>query len=80
MNLPIMQRASDGELFEDFFTWVVEEEEVKKDRFLEDVINDALKSDYGAIPQGEGDRTSLTQGETVPWDVTYDLWRMTYDL
>ena len=78
MNLPIMQRVSDGELFEDFFTWVVEEEEEKKDRFLEDVNHDAIKADYGAIPQREGDRASLTQGEAEPWGL--DLWPETYDL
>ena len=60
MNLSIWQRASDGELFEDFFTWIVEEEK-STDRFIDD-LNNAVKADYGAIPQRvEGDRVSLTQ-------------------
>ena len=64
MNLSIWQRVSDGELFEDFHTWVVEEE--KEENFL-DSMNNALKGDYGAIPQRtEGDRASLTQGEEAP--------------
>ena len=47
LNLPMFQRASDDELFEDFHTWVVEEEEEKRNSFLADV-----KADYGAIPMG----------------------------
>ena len=62
----MMQRASDGELFEDFFTWIVEGEEEKKDTFLNDVNLEA-KADYGAIPQNaDGDRASLTQAEGNP--------------
>jgi len=41
-------------------------EEEKEENFL-DSMNNALKGDYGAIPQRtEGDRASLTQGEEAP--------------
>jgi ammonium transporter Rh len=47
LNLPIWQRVSDGELFEDYHTWVVEEE---KSSVL-DSLNNALRADYGSLPQ-----------------------------
>jgi ammonium transporter Rh len=57
MDMPIWQRVTDNQLFEDSHTWVVEEEKVD---FI-DAMNNTIKADYGAIP-GE-DRISLAQDE-----------------
>ena len=52
--MPIWQRVAEAELFEDYHTWIVEEE--KNSDFF-DAMNNASKSDYGTLPQqtdGEG--------------------------
>ena len=48
LNLPFWQRVSDAQLFEDFHTWLVEEE--KNSDFL-DSMNNEMKADYGSVPQ-----------------------------
>lgn len=60
MNMGILQRVTEEQLFEDFYTWEVEPE-IKLARIEDEDDSNAnvMKSDYGTVPTSE-DRISLT--------------------